>query len=635
MINYFFGFLYLISSILLFQFFGIALTKNDKSEFSYSFLIGFVVYSFFVAIAGITVQIVNLSWYLFFAYMIILWILILIFIFYNFKIHKISISKAVIIQYIKEYWFIYLGSFLILILALSHIDTIWANNLTDDSYYLNKMATLPYIDNPFRTDPVTGFPEFGYLTYYLNTFELEASYYLYLIKIPVTLFARFFMAYLNYFILLNVMHAFINKLLSYKMKISPCILQYLLVPIFIIFVMNSKYFVYSEEFWTITSAPYFGSALVRVGCIFFCLTPLLEVFNTKKLTTTQVMITFMNCVVMISKSTIAAPIVFTLAIGFLVIYFINSKKFISYVLCILVLLLGIIIPNNIEINNYVYDILVNSCTKVFVISSLSIVAFLSLKNEFFKKIFLLLVICSFLIFVPEVNDIFEKVSNYTFVADRTIYSYTLFIMIVGLSSGIVYLFSLMKSSKILPLFGILTAFFSLIVIFSNSINNVHFIDAVKIYYHNKYIIPQSTISLGKKLEEYYEISGKQPIVMMQPGLSLNGRTHFTGSIIRSFSPHSYSVVGGIRIQPKYDNKFSEFDGFCLNDLDIFTAFFLNPNENTLTALAEMNAIYPFDTIIGQNFSINHEKLLESIGYYKYADVEDINQKIRYNIFIKY
>ena len=154
MVQYITGIILTLFLAVLFQLFGICITKNKKS-FSYSFIIGYIVYSFLIAIVGIPIQILNLPWKAFFFYMIFLLIGILIFIFYNIYKKNVVLNKEILIDYIKENWFLYIGAILITGLALTHIQTIWENNLTDDSYYLNKIASLPYLENPFRTDYTT------------------------------------------------------------------------------------------------------------------------------------------------------------------------------------------------------------------------------------------------------------------------------------------------------------------------------------------------------------------------------------------------------------------------------------------------------------------------------------------------
>lgn len=85
------------------------------------------------------------------------------------------------------------------------------------------------------------------------------------------LYARGFLALFNYFVLLNAIHAFLEVII--KRKIYN-ILWYLS---FFLFVMCAGVFLNgSDATWTIKSAAYFGSALVRVGCIFMVLLPLID-----------------------------------------------------------------------------------------------------------------------------------------------------------------------------------------------------------------------------------------------------------------------------------------------------------------------------------------------------------------------
>ena len=64
--------------------FGKAISKKERNV-SFSFVIGYVVYSFLVAIVGIPVQLMNLPWIVFSVYMGILWCAIIVVIVYAAK----------------------------------------------------------------------------------------------------------------------------------------------------------------------------------------------------------------------------------------------------------------------------------------------------------------------------------------------------------------------------------------------------------------------------------------------------------------------------------------------------------------------------------------------------------------------
>lgn len=627
--DYLIGFIITVLSILIFQLFGMCIVKNQKT-YSYSFIIGFIAYSFLVAIVGIPIQIFRISWYVFFAYMLILIFAIIFYIIFNIYRKKIKINMQVMKCYFSENWFLYIGAFFILLLALGHLNTIWSNSLTDDGYYINKMSTLPFINNPFSTDPVTGFKESALTTYSLNTFELEGSFYIFISGLTGTLYARVFLALLNYFIMLNAIHAFLYKLFNFdKDRITAISVQFLVVPLFIILVMNSNFFVYTQEAWTITSAAYFGSALVRIACPFIVLLPLI---GEERLNSSNVIITIMSCVVMVSKSTIAIPILFVLAIGYLL--FILKRWYAKLILLVIVIAIGFILPNVEKVNTYILSYLVENIKILFPIVGLGCIVFFAFKRRVYLQLFIIVVSTILLLTIPEVNDTFEIFTNYSFVADRCLYSILVFVIIVGFGSTLMCVCIYISSKKAPILLGILSTILSFGFITVTKSNGVKLIEAGRVYFRNPNIVPQNVVKLGETLEHYYASSKIQPIVLVQPGIIVNGYSHFTASILRTFSPNSISVNAALRTQNENTNKESGFYGYSIEDIDVFSQFILDPNEQTTEQLKKLNETYQFNVIIGENFIDQHDQQLAMIGYEKYADLYDPYQNYTFNIYIK-
>lgn len=627
--NYMIGFLLTLLSIIIFQLFGVCLTDNKKS-YSYAFIVGFIVYSFFVAIIGIPIQLLNLSWMYFFVGMIVLILAIIIYIVYSMIVGTLIITKSILADYIKCSWFLYLGSFIILLIALGHIDNIWANNLTDDGFYINKMATLPYIENAFRIDPVTGFTESGFTAYSLNTFELEASFYIYISGLSATLYARFFLALLNYFILLNAINAFIYQLVNReKDVIQQQHLQFFVVPAFLILIMNASLFIDSEASWTITSAAYFGSSLVRVGCPFICMIPLIGV---RKLDKEKICFVILICVVMVSKSTIAIPTLFILAISYLIFI---SKKWWQYLSIILtIILIGWLLPNIASVDTFMQETFLLNIRNVSLILAIIICLILIWYNKVYFNFLLIIFMSILLILIPEVNDTFEGLSNFSFVADRTLYSIFIWLLVTSYISLFIFIYQFVNANKMIAIFGVLLTIVSFSYIVIEKIDKVYLMESISILYKNNNIVPNNTVKLGLELERYYEETGNKPILLMSPGLLVNDHVHFPAAILRSFSPNTISITGALRTQSECKNKESDFYGFNLDDLNIFSEFVLDPNYNTINALDTLNEKYPFNCMIGINFNDQHNELLENIGYYKYSETNDEESWYSYNIYVK-
>ncbi|WP_270600612.1 DUF6077 domain-containing protein [Faecalicoccus pleomorphus] len=635
MYGYLIGTVLTLLSAIVFQLFGICICKNKKS-FSYSFVIGYLVYSFLVAIAGIPIQILNLPWMTFFWYMIFLIIAIVFYILYSFKKKYVVLHKNIILNYIKENWFLYLGSILLLGFALTHISIIWFNNMSDDAYYLTKMATLPYLENPFRIDYSTGFIDTNLNSYLFNTFELEASFYIFVTKIDPSLYARGFLALLNYFILLNAIKAFFEILFKkIKINILTSKLQFYVVTLFVLFVLSSTLYITTDAQWTIISAAYYGSALERIGCIFFVLVPLMDVWQ---LDTKKIIITFITCVVMISKSTIAIPLLFMLTIGYLTVEWIRRKKYLLFfILVFLLFALGVLLPTiQSTFDSMIHNVILNISNPLIIIS-FAIFALLGYKYEEIRNLLTIIIISFLLMVVPVINNVTLTTMQYYFVATRTIYSLLVFVLIV--TYGLIYIFLIKLIDKRRFTCVILNTALVLSIFIASGFFGYEWSDPIKAahtYLTNINIIPDSTILLGETLEEYYHSTGRVLNMVMTPGVHVNGLGHFSSQIVRVYSPHTLSITAGLRLSEEIKNDKSEFDGFSVADVEQFNLFFVNPTIETLSNIEELCQKYPIDCIVGNDVNDINTSLLEKIGFYKYDIVTDPQAEpaISYTIYIK-
>ena len=135
---------------------GTAVLTDEKNS-AYRFIIGYLVYSFFVAVGGIIIQIMKLPWLAFFIFMVILIIFLGVFSAYRIKKYKIKIFPDGLKAFISEHWFLFIICLMLLLIMLLCFIPMWFNNHLDDGYYINKMAVLPYTNEPFNIIPSTGF----------------------------------------------------------------------------------------------------------------------------------------------------------------------------------------------------------------------------------------------------------------------------------------------------------------------------------------------------------------------------------------------------------------------------------------------------------------------------------------------
>lgn len=628
MFEYIIGTITVIFLYSLIQLFGTCLTKKENN-YSYNFVFGYTVYSFMIAIVGIPLQFLNLSWNIFFWYMILLIGGMIIFCIYSILNKKIVITVDTCVDFFKDNWFLILISIVLIVINVDSLNITWSNNLTDDGFYINRMATYPYVNKPFSTDPTSGIKNYAFNLYSLNTYELESSFFLYITKITATLYARCFLSIMNYYFILSSIKAFfveMNEHLTHK--ISKQYLQFFVVIVYLLIVNSSELFLHTDEAWRFKSAAFYGSTIAIISTPFVILTPLI---NTKKINLKDTIVFLLSCVMLVSKSTVAVPIIFLVTTGYLISIF-SKQNWYLILLYLCILLFAIIAPSNVKISEAMIDISKSNISNFLVLALMfSMVLLFRVKT---LHTFLIGVLLAYgLIFVPEINDCFETFCNYIFVADRALISITLFILMID-CFGIISLFS--NKSFLYKTFYVSICFICSLLYTTQ----LYDINQIKLYANNirelvvnYYFAPNSTILLGNAINEYLETSNEELVVVMNSGIRVDGYDHFPASIIRSFSPKITSLTALLRIYSEFDDDMSEFDGYCLEEQSIIESFMNDYSpENFNKAKLVLNK-YNINCLIGINVQEMQKSCLKELGFIEVMTTEE-NEYISYNIFVK-
>ena len=314
MYSYIVGIILLIFQTFFMYTLGSAILKNKKNA-SHRFVVGFLYYSFFIAIFGIIIQLLKMKYMYFFILFILIYIISIFFIIYRYQKYNLKLFPKKIKIFIKENIFVLILSILLIAISLTYINYYWEANFLDDGYYLVKAATMSISENPFELEPATGLKISNLFTYALNTWELEASTYIKILNIDPSIYLRFVLALFNYFLLINVIVAFSkevfkDKINKYIYQFIPCIL---LLFSFSSYFLASNHIINAQDIWHFNSAMYYGSSIVKTMSIFIILLPLI---NIKKIDLNIILKLIMISVVLVSKSTVAIPIIFTTNISF-------------------------------------------------------------------------------------------------------------------------------------------------------------------------------------------------------------------------------------------------------------------------------------------------------------------------------
>ena len=629
--DYVIGMIFYIVFILFLYFVGSSILKNDSEP--YRFLTGYLIYSVLIGVGGIIIQQLNTSWNVFFGYFILVVIILLIFSFYNIKLFPLSLKK-----FLKNYWFLFVISLILIVISLSYQDWIWLNNCLDDGQYLNKMATLPYIDNPFIIAPATGLLGSSNI-FRLDVFttgELENSVYMFLTQVTPSIFARIFMSGFNYFLLVNCIFVFAEKIIkSCNINYNKSTIQYISC-IVILFIFNWDFLNQSgiimvQDSWQFNTAMYYGSSIVRTMGIMLII---IHFIDKEKIGLKDVLIVLLISIALTSKSIIALPVIFTSGVAYLLsTYIISEKKyrFIAIMITFILIVIGTILGNTEKISSVILtQISYNIDNWFLVLAVIILLVSFSFKSKVVTKCNLTILIIGILIIFDPINNIFEKLSVYDFVAARNLTTliYTMIIMVS------IYIYILLNKLEFMKNKLVLMYSLSTILLIIGALGSAHIyegsiLSSYKTVWQNKAIIPSSTIKLGSKLTTLANQRNKAINVIMPEGVMADGDMHSVAIIIRTFAPQIRSISAIGRFGTCETGAFADYNA---DEQRIFDNFLVNPNTDTADELEKMLLRYPINCIVLPTSEDN--LYIESMGFESFDKIDDINAGVRYNIYYK-
>lgn len=617
MINYLICSLFFCASIAYLFLLGLSLTKDIKN-LSKNVIIGFIFYSFITSFFLLIIQLFKLPW-VFALYVVILTIILLgIFICMCLRRNKTLISKENIVALLKNNYFLFVIVFILFGIYLLQFDLIWINNHLDDGYYLTKIATLPYLDNPFITNYSTGLLNLSesFDAYLLSSYETHASIYRYLLNIDPVIFCRFFLNVFNYFLAACTVTWFtkeLNKKMSYKLSdrnIQYCSMV-LMIFAFEYTFLSKTGLLDVQDSWQFSSAMWFGSSIPRVLGLLWLITPFV---NCKKIKLVDFFYVMVCSFVLISCSSIALPIIFFAGVSYLIAFSLTSDQkniqlFTVFVISI-VILAGWILPNDEGSNLIILTHMAQNIKSVLFLGCIGVtlLSFFIFKNLYIKRMVIMIVTCFFLMLVPEVNDFFEKVSIYNFVFARAqtciIYTFIIFSFIMY-----VFIFNTLLRKKIKLLMGISLALLcslcmlSVVCVYGNPLY------LYKIMLNNPYLMPNSTIMLSKQLQSTAEKYGNNINVLTPEWVFPDNHRHSLAVMIRTYAPsvNSISAIGRYGV-----TKGNDFSGFTNEDYSIYNNFCQTQNANTVDDFKQLLNSYPINCLVFTNDIFND--YMNEFGY---------------------
>ena len=295
--------------------YGFGNVLAPQKNHSYKLVIGYLVYSFFVALGGIPLQLLNAPWICFAAYMGLVWTFIVAVIVLGQVKFRIKIYDFHLKEYICENWMLYIISAVMIAMLFFYYAGFWLGDHQDDGYYINRVANLPTMTLGGNFNFAVGVENSGFNSYIVNTWEAEASVYVKLLGVVPTLFLRIFQSSFYYFLIANLFKL-IGDAVFEKIELQQGSKFSQFVPIFFpLICTNFQYLKHQhildmrDNFFTETGM-FLGASVVRLcGLGFFILWYLENEREDNDHGLLKILFgSGLIAVVMMSKSTIVLPL---------------------------------------------------------------------------------------------------------------------------------------------------------------------------------------------------------------------------------------------------------------------------------------------------------------------------------------
>lgn len=628
----------LIFLVATFLYYGIGQTiSKKKNDFSYNYLLGYFIFTFVAAVPGIIVQFLRLPWMVYCVYYISI-----IIVFLAFAIKKIiangTFSKEKFISFFKENYFLFLVSFILLFISFLYVWLFWANNHSDDGYYIGKIAEFPYMEDPFTTNPVNGFSEHKLSIYTLNTWELQASVIPYILGINPVVYVRFYLNLITIFILVNSIKGFSYQVIHTfnfdNIKTNWIYTVQYITLITLFFSFNSAFFEQTQLFnsndlWQFNSGLYLGSSIIRTSGFIILF---MFYIDRYQITIKDVLLAIILSVSFISKSSIALPLLVIFAIVHLIKILIYQKKrkwILLGAFLGLLLIISLFIPNNQEVENVLHVYLSSNIHSVlFWIMGIILVLSFFFKNLNINFLNLIVLALFALIYINPLNNIYEFSSVYPFVAGRINLSFMYFLFVlVSLYFCLGVLSYVRKQSIIIMLSLAGYIFLSMSSMLSFKLYTGSITDSLRTLSINNSFIPDSTIEISNELDK---LSSQKDLYVLAPYLSyVNYRNHTFAVSLRFWAPE-IKVVSALG---RYGtSEIEEYSTYTQEMQDRFDEFSRNPSLDTFEDVKLILDNYYVNCVIVENDAT--EAYLSEYGFTNYLNYEDSTNVKEYYIFVR-
>ena len=307
----------------------------------------------------------------------------------------------------------------------------------------------------------------------------------------------------------------------------------------------------------------------------------------------------------------------------------NKTGFIAIGTLVLLIILGLILPNNDQTFAFVWDMYKSNFKSIVFLSFVLvyIFAFVVIRKPIVFKITEVLVLIIGFMLIPGLCNVYQTLSVYYFVSLRvlTCLFYTLYIAgFVFLLYGVFTLTSKMLTKAFILFMSILFLSMSCLSYYGTHISMIH---SMKVVMQNPKLVPNSIYELGHKLDEIAD--GKELYTLMPQFVTTDTYLTSLAVIATSVSDDVISISAIPRFAINDQNNL--YSSFNLDLQKVFENFNANKNQESFDELVPILDEFSIQCFVLEGKDNTQDSYNE---YNKVDTVNDDRAGTYYSIYVK-
>lgn len=398
--------------------------------------------------------------------------------------------------------------------------------------------------------------------------------------------------------------------------------------------LESSHILFLQDDWQFNTAMFYGSSIVRCMGIFLLILPFLE---KREIQPKDICIVIFMSFVLISKSTIALPLIILTTVAYLISYLvcnINLRNgLLAAVIILLYFLISLLLNGNHDAMQTTMDILYqnNIHSWLLIPSFILFITSFFYRNKNIIQFNITLVLIVLMMCLPIVRNVFYTFSFMNFVVGRAFTNWVYTYLCACSIYLLIDTYHFIHQENLRILIPTTASACLTIWLFSRMGSLPALGSAFKTLYDNPLLTPASTVQIGKDLEDRYSETGKENVMLVTEAVKVNGWNHLITGSIRTESPHTMCLSAELRFKTG-DGYFKE------EDQKRFYEFICAPDQSTWDPFSSILDKYHINMLVVQSDvglnKVEYQPFMDQGGFLLYDIIKDDKADTLYYIYVR-